>query len=83
MDIAESIYEVVVETSHTKTTKADANRDGHIRLKRGKSALSNNYSEMSKSTEGAKKYMQTIRRIGPNPHVSSMAPVIHQMNARF
>ena len=54
MDIAESIYEVVVETSHTKTTKADANRDGHIRLKRGKSALSNNYSEMSKSTEGAK-----------------------------
>ena len=30
----------------------------------------------------AGKYMSIIRRVSPNPHVSSMAPVIHQINTR-
>ena len=38
MEIAESIYEFVVEPSYTKHTRADANRSGHIRQRRGESA---------------------------------------------
>ena len=35
MDISESIYEGVVESSFKKPTRADANRAGHNRHKRG------------------------------------------------
>ena len=34
MEIAESIYEGVLEPSYKKPTRADANRAGHIRQKR-------------------------------------------------
>ena len=37
-EIAESIYEGVVEPSHEKSTREDANRDGLSRQKRGGSA---------------------------------------------
>ena len=39
-EIAESIYEFVVETYHKKPTQVDANRAGHIRQNRGEAALS-------------------------------------------
>ena len=35
MEISESIYEGIVEPSYKKPTRADANRSGHIRQKRG------------------------------------------------
>ena len=38
MDISESKYEGVVEPFYKKTTSEDANRAGHIRLKRGEDA---------------------------------------------
>ena len=40
MKMSESIYEGDVKTSYKKTTRADANRDGHIRQKIGEDALS-------------------------------------------
>ena len=40
MEIAESIYEGLVETSYKKTTQSDANRAGHSRYKRGEAASS-------------------------------------------
>ena len=40
MEIAESIYEVVVEPSYKKLTRADSNRADCIRQKRGETALS-------------------------------------------
>ena len=40
MEISESIYEGVVEPSYKKPPRADANRAGHIRKKRGESASS-------------------------------------------
>ena len=54
MEIAEFIYEGVVEPSY-KTTGADANRAGNSRLNIGESALSNTYSEMSESSEKRRK----------------------------
>ena len=39
MEIAESIYEGVVEPSYKKHTRADANRAGHIREKERRSRL--------------------------------------------
>ena len=42
MDISESIYKGVLETSYKKITGADANRDGNSRIKRGEAALSDN-----------------------------------------
>ena len=38
MEIAESIYEVVVEPSYKKPTRADANRSGHSSKKRVETA---------------------------------------------
>ena len=35
METSESIYEVVVEPSYKKHTRADSNRAGHSRKKRG------------------------------------------------
>ena len=49
MDITEFVYKGEVEPFNKKTSRTYANRDGHIRLKRGESALSNTYSEMSES----------------------------------
>ena len=48
MEIIETIYEGVVETSNKKTTIAYANHAGHISQKRGEAASSKNYSEMGK-----------------------------------
>ena len=46
MEIAESIYEGVVETSYIlKTIWADANSDSHSSNKRGEAALSSNCPE--------------------------------------
>ena len=39
MEIAESIHEGVVKPAYKEPTWADNNRDGHIRQKRGESAL--------------------------------------------
>ena len=46
MDISESIYEVVVETSYKKPTMADANCAKHRRQKRGEAASSQTHSVM-------------------------------------
>ena len=40
MEIAESIYEVVVGPSYKKYTRSDANFAGHSRKKRGEASLS-------------------------------------------
>ena len=40
MEIAEYIYERVVEPSYKKPTREDSNRAGHRRHKRGEAALS-------------------------------------------
>ena len=40
MEIAESLYEGVVEHSYKQYTRADCNRSGHSRQKRGEAALS-------------------------------------------
>ena len=82
MDIYESIYEGLVEPSYKKTTRADSNRAVHSRLKRGDSASSNTYSEMSESSGKRRKRNADHPKVGTNPHVSSMAPDIHNMNAR-
>ena len=47
IEIAESIYEGVVEPSYEKTTRTYANRVGHSSRMRGESASSNTYSEIS------------------------------------
>ena len=39
MEIAESVYEGVVETSYKKSTRADTNRSGHSKHKRGEAEL--------------------------------------------
>ena len=49
METAVSIYKDVVETSHKKTTRENANCAGLSRLKRGESALSYNYSKTIES----------------------------------
>ena len=48
MEITETIYEGVVETSNKKTTIAYANHDGHVSQKRGEAESSKNYSVMGK-----------------------------------
>ena len=47
MDIAESIYEGVVEPSYKLSTGSDATHAGHSRKKRGEVASSHTYSKMS------------------------------------
>ena len=42
MEIAETIYEGVVEHYYSKTARAYANRAGHSKKNRGESALSKN-----------------------------------------
>ena len=49
MEIDESIYEGVLEPSHKKPTRVDANRAGHSRQKRGESASSWNRPENGES----------------------------------
>ena len=51
MEIAESIYGDVVEPPHKKTTRADANRAGHISQKRGEAALSSTLPEKGESAD--------------------------------
>ena len=49
MEIVESIYEGVVQTSNKKFTRSDTNRAVHNRKTREESASSKTYSETSKS----------------------------------
>ena len=49
VEIAESIYEGVVEPSHKNPISADATSAGHSRQKRRESALSHTYSKISES----------------------------------
>ena len=46
MEIAENIYESVVEPSYKKTTRVDSNRDGNSRQMSGVSASSKAYPEV-------------------------------------
>ena len=55
MEIAESIYEGVSEPSYKKTTRTDTTRASHSRQKRGESASSHTYYEMSESTDKRRK----------------------------
>ena len=55
MEIAESIYEGVVEPSYKKPTWADANRAGHSRHKRGEVASSWTCPEKGKSAGKCRK----------------------------
>ena len=48
MEIIETIYEGVVETSNKKNTIAYANQSGHVSQKIEEAASSKNYSEMGK-----------------------------------
>ena len=47
MEVSESVYEVLVETSYNNTTRAYSNRSGYISKLRGEAALSNTYSKIS------------------------------------
>ena len=49
MEIVESIYELVLETSYKNPTSAYSTRADHNRLKKGGVALSNTYSKISDS----------------------------------
>ena len=55
MEIAESIYEGVVETSYKKTTGAYSNYAGNRRLKRVETVSSKNPSNMSESAGKCRK----------------------------
>ena len=50
MEIAESIYEGVLEISYKQSTRTYANRFANTRKQIGEAALSNTYSKMSEST---------------------------------
>ena len=82
MDIAESIYEFVVDPSYNISTMSDSTRAGHSRLKRGEAASSYTYYKISESYSKLRKDMQTTQRVSTNPPVSYMSMGIHQMNAR-
>ena len=56
MEISESIYEGVVEPSYKKLTRADANRAGHIRQKRGEPALPWNHQDNGESADKRRKW---------------------------
>ena len=55
MKTVESIYKCVVEPSYKKSTLADANRDGHIRHKRGESTSSWTSPKKGESNENSRK----------------------------
>ena len=55
MEIAEYIYKGLIEPSYKKTTRADANCDGQIRIKIGETTLSITYSKMSESSGNHRK----------------------------
>ena len=55
MEIADSIYKVVVEPSYKKPTRADANRDGHSSKNRGKVDLSWTRPKKGESTDKCRK----------------------------
>ena len=82
MDIAESIYKGVVEPSHKKTTRSDANRAGHSRLSRGEAALSNPYSKISESAGKRRKRYVDYLKDKYKPTCLIHASGIHQMNER-
>ena len=50
MEISESIYKGVVEPPHKIYTREDSKRAGLSRKRIGESALSNNYSDINKSS---------------------------------
>ena len=49
MEIAKSIYKVVVEPSYKNPTREDANRAGHISQNRGEAASSWTFPEKGES----------------------------------
>ena len=55
MEIAEYIYEGVLEPSYKKPTRTDARRAGQSRKMRRETALSNTQSEMSESSDKRRK----------------------------
>ena len=58
MEIAEYIYEGVLEPSYKKPTREDANSAGHISKMRGEATSSNNYSKMiERSGKHIKRYV--------------------------
>ena len=57
MEISESIYEDVVEPSYKKPTRADADRSGPSRNKRGESASSKNHPKTVESSGKRQKIM--------------------------
>ena len=57
MEIAESIYEGIVEPSYKKTTRADANRVGHSRQKRGEASSSRILPKKGESADKHRKIM--------------------------
>ena len=66
-EIAEYIYEGVVENYYIKTTRADANRAGHIRKIIGESASPNTYSKMSESAVKRRKRYVDHPKNRPKP----------------
>ena len=62
MEIAESIYEGVVQPSNKKPAREDANSDGLRRKIRVEAALSNTYFDMSESSgRRRKKYVDHLK----------------------
>ena len=57
MEVAESIYEGVVELSYKKISRKDTNRSGNISNKRGEPALSQTYPVMGESFGKSRKNM--------------------------
>ena len=63
MEIAESIYKDLVETSYKKTTQAYSNRAGRSSNKRGESALSKTRTETWESSgKRRKRYIDNSKR---------------------
>ena len=63
MEIAESIYEGVVDHCYKKLTREDTKRDGRNREMRGEYASSTTYSEMNKSSGKRKKHVCRSSRV--------------------
>ena len=64
MEISEYIYEGFVKPYYKKPTTEDTNRADHRRKMRGEYASSNNYSNMSESSENhIKIYVDNLRDI--------------------
>ena len=70
IEISESIYEVVVETSYKKNTRSDTNRDAQSRKIRGEFASSNTYSKtIERSGKHRKRYVYNTRDISKHTFI--------------